>query len=134
MSKLAEEMQLTHVPTMDLGTMRALARYSWPGNVRELRNVVERALMLSDGDHLAISLPAADAGSADWSYQLRFNPDRSLHDVTDEVIEWLCVEGLRRTGGSKKKAASLLGISRDSLYRYMKRFGIERDSEDDADN
>ncbi len=134
MSKLAEEMQLTHVPPLDFGSMRALAQYSWPGNVRELRNVVERALMLSDGDYLAVSLPAADAASSDWSYQLRFGPNRTLHDVTDEIIQWLCIEGLRRTGGSKKKAASLLGISRDSLYRYMKRFGIERDNDDDPDS
>ncbi|MBI4965951.1 MAG: sigma 54-interacting transcriptional regulator [Desulfomonile tiedjei] len=134
MSKLAEEMQLTHVPTIDLGSMRSLTQYTWPGNVRELRNVVERALMLSDGEYLTISLPAAGANSSDWSYHLRFQSNRTLHDMTDEVIQWLCVEGLRRTGGSKKKAASLLGISRDSLYRYMKRFGIEREGEDDMDN
>lgn len=134
MSKLAEEMQLTHIPTIELGSMRELARYGWPGNVRELRNVVERALMLSDGDHIAISLPSGDEGSSDWSYQLRFHPNRTLHDVTDEVIQWLCVEGLRRTAGSKKKAAALIGISRDSLYRYMKRFGLEQNSGDDADD
>ena len=134
MSKLAEEMQLTHVPNMDLGTMRSLAHYSWPGNVREMRNVLERAIMLSDGDNLSVSLPASDSGSADWSYELRFQPNRTLHDVTDEVIRWLCVEGLRRTGGSKKKAASLLGISRDSLYRYMKRFGMDRNGENDDDD
>jgi DNA-binding NtrC family response regulator len=48
-----------------------------------------------------------------------------LHDVTDEVIKSLCLEALRRCEGNKRCAAPVVGISRDSLYRHMKRFGIE---------
>ena len=51
--------------------------------------------------------------------------ERTLHDVTDEVIKSLCLEALRRCEGNRRCAARVLGISRDSLYRYMKRFGIE---------
>ena len=49
---------------------------------------------------------------------------RTLHDVTDEVIKSLVLEALRRCEGNRRRAARMLGIARDSLYRHMKRFGI----------
>ena len=53
--------------------------------------------------------------------------ERTLHDVTDEVIKALCLEALRRCEGNKRHAARVLGIARDSLYRHLKRLGIEDD-------
>ena len=55
--------------------------------------------------------------------------DRTLHDVTDEVIKSLCSGALRRCEGNKGWAARVLGISRDSLYRHIKRFGIEGENQ-----
>ena len=54
MSRLAVELQLTHLPYVDPAFAIALTRYDWPGNVRELRNALERALMLSDGHELEL--------------------------------------------------------------------------------
>jgi DNA-binding NtrC family response regulator len=54
--------------------------------------------------------------------------ERTLHDVTDEVIKSLVLEALRRCEGNKRCAARKLGIARDSLYRYMTRFGIESEN------
>jgi transcriptional regulator of acetoin/glycerol metabolism len=48
--------------------------------------------------------------------------------VTDDVIKALCLEALRRCQGNKRHAARVLGIARDSLYRHLKRFGIEDDN------
>jgi DNA-binding NtrC family response regulator len=129
MSGLAKELQIASLPSIDPASITALARYHWPGNVRELRNVIERALILCDGKKLNVLLPSVDANHEVWSHISTF-PDleRTLHDVTDEVIESLCLEALRRCDGNKRCAARVLGIARDSLYRHMKRFGIGGDN------
>jgi PAS domain S-box-containing protein len=124
MTPLASEMQLTELPVIDPSALKSLSRYPWPGNVRELRNVLERALMLWDRGRFELSIPMLDTARQDWSYQLDFPSERSLDDVTDEMTELMCKEALRRCRGRRKDAAQLLGISRNSLYRYMKRFGI----------
>ncbi len=129
MSDISKELQLTHIPPIDPASRLALTGYDWPGNVRELRNVLERSLMLSEGESLRLSLPALTASAQGWSVTSTFPiAGRSLHNVTDKVIESLCVEAMRRAGGNRRKAARLLGISRDSLYRYLKRFDLERES------
>ncbi|MDQ7785385.1 MAG: sigma 54-interacting transcriptional regulator [Desulfomonilaceae bacterium] len=127
MSQLAHDLQLTSLPTITPAALSALSGYTWPGNVRELRNVLERSLMLSHGNNLNLVLPSFDAGQQeDWSHVSNFpEPERTLHDVTDEVIKSLCLEALRRCEGNKRCAARMLGIARDSLYRHLKRFGIE---------
>jgi DNA-binding NtrC family response regulator len=90
--------------------------------------VIERSLMLSDGKNLNVSLPSTYASHQSWSHVSSFPLDeRTLHDVTDEVIKSLCLEALRRCDGNKRCAARVLGIARESLYRHMKRFGIEGD-------
>ncbi len=81
--------------------------------------------MLSDGHSLSLTLPSGKASSEDWSHVCSFPlQERTLHDVTDEVIKSLVLEALRRCEGNRRCAARMLGIARDSLYRHMKRFGI----------
>jgi PAS domain S-box-containing protein len=124
MSMLAADLQLTSLPAIDPASVITLSGYDWPGNVRELRNVLERSLMLSRGQNLNVELPSIDASHQGWSHVFSFPEDeRTLHDVTDEVIKSLCLEALRRCEGNKRCAARLLGIARESLYRHMKRFG-----------
>lgn len=128
MSRLAKELQLTSLPAIDPASVNALSGYDWPGNVRELRNVIERSLILSDGEHLKVDLPMSAASKQDWSHVSSFPAhERTLHDVTDEVIKSLCLEALRRCDGNRRCAARVLGIARDSLYRHIKRFGIDGD-------
>jgi DNA-binding NtrC family response regulator len=91
--------------------------------------VIERSLMLSDGSNLCVALPSIDASHQSWSHVSSLpEHERTLHDVTDEVIKSLCLEALRRCDGNRRCAARVLGIARDSLYRHMKRFGIEGDN------
>ncbi|MFC1836110.1 sigma 54-interacting transcriptional regulator, partial [Thermodesulfobacteriota bacterium] len=125
MSRLAEELPLIDLPVVGPASFVALSSYHWPGNVRELRNVIERALILSDGKKLNILPPSADVNQEVWSHVSTFPENRrTLHDVTDDVIESLCIEALRRCDGNRRMAARTLGIARDSLYRHMRRFGI----------
>lgn len=124
---LAAELQMPRVPTLDTGVTKRLTRYLWPGNVRELRNVVERALILWDGQHFDVMLPGTDTLRETCAGEAEVRAGRTLKEVTDEVTRSMCVEALRVSGGNKKDAAKLLGIARDSLYRYMKQLGIVSD-------
>jgi DNA-binding NtrC family response regulator len=99
--------------------MRALAAYDWPGNVRELENALTHAAVLSRGpvltaDVLSIGGPASGAGGLPEN-----RPGNSL-----DAAEYAHVERvLRQTGGNKRQAARLLGISRPRLDRILSRRG-----------
>ena len=94
-------------------SMHALQRYSWPGNVRELRNVIERALLLTDAVEIA---PA----------HLRFEDGvtaapaaaETLADIERAHIERI----LAMEGGHVERAAARLGIPRSSLYQRLKKY------------
>jgi DNA-binding NtrC family response regulator len=108
----------------------AFRRYDWPGNVRELRNVIERALILEDGDAITMKyIPRAvdegsrissnnSQGSAGISARFRLPSEGvALEDVEMSLVR----QAIERSGGNQTKAADLLGISRDQLrYRLKK--------------
>jgi PAS domain S-box-containing protein len=125
LARLLKEMQLHASPTIDPQAMNALMNYEWPGNVRELRNVLERALMLWRGGPLDIASLKLPARGVDWSHTVRFPKTRSLYEITEDVTKALVTEALRRTGGSKLKAAATLGISRYTLFRLLKGYGLD---------
>jgi PAS domain S-box-containing protein len=129
MARLAAEMHLTEIPVIDSVAMESLSQYHWPGNVRELRNVLERALMLSEESRLDVSLPLLAHGTEEWSHKVVFPEGRGLHDVTDRLIRSLCLEALRRCRGNRKEAAEMLQVSRTAFYRYMKRLEISGEIE-----
>jgi PAS domain S-box-containing protein len=130
LSRLASEMQLSSVPVLDMATLNALSNYDWPGNVREFRNVLERALITSDGKRFDVMLPSGvrmeDAGSINVEFY-----GRTLREVTEEITRHMCVDALRRSNGNKREAAKLLGIARDSLYRHLRQFGMLSGAEGD---
>jgi two-component system, NtrC family, response regulator AtoC len=100
---------------------QVLQRYGWPGNVRELRNVVERAMLLSDGERLEArdfaSLSTA-AGSGD---EIELPPN----GVDLEQLERsLVIQALRRAGGNQTRAAGLLGLNRDQIRYRIDKFGL----------
>jgi DNA-binding NtrC family response regulator len=94
-----------------------LQAYRWPGNIRELRNVLERALLLTEGNvlrppALLFDAPPPEAGGGD---------DLTLSEVEQRHIERL----LREERGHVVRAAARLGIPRSSLYQKIKKYGIE---------
>jgi PAS domain S-box-containing protein len=101
--------------------MRALLEYSWPGNVRELENAVERARICSRGEVIEESALPAEIRGGKGSSHRRAAP---AGDSTGEGEEERVREALSRSRGSREEAAALLGISRVTLWRKMKRFGV----------
>ena len=91
----------------------ALARRSWPGNVRELKNEISRLCVLSDGDLSDPSLVSVPA-------TLGAAPTPSTVVPLAELERTAILHALEQTGGDKRKAAELLGISRAKIYQRLK--------------
>lgn len=126
---LAANIGLDEIPQIDPMAMNALVGYDWPGNVRELRNVLERAFILCDEktiklNDLALHNKRGPAPNEDWSLMIKFPNDQSLNDATRDFKRSLIEEALRRTGGKRKRAAEMLGISPDALKHYMQIFDL----------
>lgn len=129
LEQLCRELQIHKMPVVDSATIHTLKQYDWPGNVRELRNVLERALMLSGGKNIDLSQSqlecVADRLPSGEFFTISFPESGTLQDATDQLTKAFCVEALKRSGGNKKTAARILGISRDTLYRHLQKFGLD---------
>src|SRR5438876_9115083 len=100
----------------DAAAMQALLAHPWPGNVRELDHVVERAVLMAQGN----GLTAADLGLKAG----REGPGR-LDDMSlEEVESFLIQKALARFEGNVSRAADALGLSRSALYRRLERYGL----------
>jgi len=100
--------------------MTAMKHYQWPGNVRELRNAIEHAVVLGSTETILLEdLPASVTSRR--SAAGVFTDSTALRDAEREHI--LAV--LEQSDGNKKRAAQLLGISRDTLYRKLREYGDE---------
>jgi two-component system response regulator AtoC len=99
--------------------------YGWPGNVRELKNVIERAMILGEGDSLLLEhLPMDIVHGNQEQIMAGFNlPEEGIS--MEKLEESLVRKALVMTRGNQTKSATLLGISRDSLRHRMQKFGIE---------
>jgi len=107
--------------------LRALEAHSWPGNIRELRNVIERAVALSDGPSIQIEdLPDTfrDPGPT-ITLKLEPPPSQStLAAFKDEVERAQITAALVRSGNNRLRAAAELGISRMTLYKKLHKLGL----------
>ncbi len=108
----------------DNAAIRALMSLPWRGNIRELDNVLERAMILGNGEWITINeIPNAEK----WedSHSTYAGP----HDLTDALraYEKMHIENvLKETDGNRAVAAKMLGLSRSSLYRKLDSLGISR--------
>jgi DNA-binding NtrC family response regulator len=101
---------------------RALIEHVWPGNVRELEHVVERALLLAQGD--AIEPEDLMLGSGRGNGRGSGQPH--LEEMTlEEVERHLVQRALCRSNGQVSEAARALGLSRSALYRRLQQFGLK---------
>ena len=105
------------------GAYSVLQRYGWPGNVRELRNVVERAMLLSDGDRLEARDFAALTAAPNTEDEFEL-PAKGID--FEQLERSLVVQALRRCGGNQTRAAALLGLNRDQIRYRIEKFGLPR--------
>ena len=100
--------------------MAILLAHTWPGNVRELRNVLERALVVSEGPVLEarhLGLVLQDGASAPMPEH-----PASLEEIERQYIASV----LRQTAGNVTHAARILDIDRVTLYAKIRKYGLKR--------
>lgn len=102
--------------------IQILQQYSWPGNVRELKNIVERAFIIAKKDIITEKELPLELKESNL-YSLKNSPEESHSFISLEELEKRHIqEALEKTHWNIKKAAELLGISRFSLQRRIKKY------------
>ena len=116
--------------TLAASARDALKRYAWPGNVRELANVLERAVILMEGDvleaedlELTVAAPRPTAGATATAATGFALPAEGI--VIEDVERDLVKQALARTSGNKSQAARLLGLTRATLRYRIEKMGLE---------
>lgn len=106
-------------PYITTDAVAALRRMPFPGNIRELKNLVERTILIS-------GRPTLTASEFEQAAALTPSvPSAATAGNLDEMERAAVVDALRRCGGNLSRAAALLGISRQSLYRRIDKYGIQ---------
>ena len=101
--------------------IQKLKCHKWKGNIRELKNVVERSVILADGDSLDISTLPLEILQTDPSNDSQHN-SLSLSEIEKEHIKKI----LYLSKGNKTKSAEMLGIGLTTLYRKIEEYGLEK--------
>jgi len=106
--------------------MRLLRSWNWPGNVRELLAVVESAAIRSDGESIGVEHLAADIREAASGSAGILGEDR-YHAPEDQGAEREAIRSaLEATEHHREQAARMLGMSRTTLWRKIKEYGLDR--------
>lgn len=100
--------------------LEALNSYHWPGNVRELRNIILRCVLTADSQIDLKHLPANIIKPGLAQINITFKPGIALSEVEKTMI----IQTLKAVKGNKLRAASVLGISRRSLYNKLEEYEI----------
>ncbi len=102
---------------INAGSLDALNHYYWPGNVRELQHTIEKAVIMCDGDVLR---------SEDFYFRTGESSEEPNKEIINlEVLEKITIgKALRKHNGIYSKAAKDLGISRPTLYKKIKNYGL----------
>lgn len=123
--KFTESLNRQNIQGMSRAAMQHLLAYSWPGNVRELENVLERAVILAEGqfvepENLPESIREYQPDKADDFLSGTF----SIKEGKKKVEKRLIRKALERTKGNKSKAAEILEISYPSLLNKVKMYEL----------
>jgi DNA-binding NtrC family response regulator len=99
-----------------------LMNYDFPGNVRELENIIERGVALANGTSIELAhLPEDLKELSIKTFRKKEGKIPSLEEQEESYIKWV----LNESGGNKTLAAQVLGIDRVSLWRKLKKYGLE---------
>jgi len=119
----------TEVTGVEPAAMKMMMEYAWPGNVRELENLVERAVILCDGERITPDLLTDKVRSAPPQPVANLPAGQlSVKKTVRVVEEELIRRALAETGGNRTRASKLLEISHRTLLYKLKDYGIDADA------
>jgi two-component system NtrC family response regulator len=105
--------------TLREDAVRAIESYPWPGNVRELENCIKRAVIMTDGNQITVD----DIGLNREENEQEMSLD--LRQAREDAEKRIIITALGRADGNVLKAAEMLGVSRPTLYDFMRRYGLK---------
>ena len=109
--------------------MECLQKYPWPGNVRELENTIERGVLLSKGDFIDIDdLPPAIFHYCQNTKSSRYGSE-TLKEALAGPEQSIIRAALEANNWSRQETAKALDINRTTLYKKMKRYGLEDEAQ-----
>jgi len=113
------------IPELTSEDRAMLKAYHWPGNVRELKNVIERAMVLSNGEKLELTIPRAPRKPSDVSTSSDnpFSDKPTMDELQRRYVNYI----LKETGGKLSGlggASEIMGMKRTTLYTRMKKLGL----------
>ena len=104
--------------------LAVLEGYTWPGNIRELQNVVERAVLLGKGELISpADLPRELSGGSNVNFSRVGN--MTLKEALEEPERQIILDVLEANNWNRNATADSLGVNRTTLYKKMKRLGLE---------
>ncbi|HTN74214.1 MAG TPA: sigma-54 dependent transcriptional regulator [Pirellulaceae bacterium] len=106
--------------------LAAMQRYPWPGNVRELQNVVERAVLLGKGNLVRPEDLPTQLIAGQPVFSLSTSNGKSLKDSLADPERTIILETLKSVNWNRNATAEKLGINRTTLYKKMKRLGLDK--------
>jgi two-component system, NtrC family, response regulator AtoC len=107
---------------------KALLRHRWPGNVRELEHVIERAVIVAEGDGVTMEdLPPTFRDAEPSAHQADFVIPP--HHTLEEIEKLAILQTLEHTKGNKRKAATILGVYRPTLYSKLRKYSLMEPAE-----
>ena len=116
----------TSIRGIEAAATKVLLDYRWPGNVRELENVIERAVVLADGDRIRVDdLPERLREPVDPIQTMLDSGELSIKKTARFMEETLIRRALDKTGGNRTAAAKLLEISHRALLYKIKDYGLK---------
>ncbi|MHC4775503.1 MAG: AAA-type ATPase lid domain-containing protein, partial [Planctomycetota bacterium] len=111
------------IPTVSQPAMMRLVAYNWPGNVRELLNVVQKMVVMVEGDTIGARDVPQEIHVGDTEEALGVG---SLAGVGLDRLEKEAIrQTLAMTGGNREQTAQLLGIGERTLYRKLREYGLK---------
>jgi len=124
--KFAENLNLIDVKGVSKAAMQFLLTYSWPGNVRELENMMERAVILAEGEYIEPNnLPDDIFENSPRNVREFLTGVSTIKEGKKRVEEQLIRQALKKTEGNKSQAAQSLEISYPSLLNKIKEYMID---------
>jgi DNA-binding NtrC family response regulator len=103
--------------------LAAMLRYDWPGNVRELENLIQRMIILAEGDKIDVDVLPAEL------QEVREGAGKPLDMISPQSLEdveaYFIRKTLRETDGDRSLTAELLGINKSTLWRKMKKYQLD---------
>ena len=117
-----------NIKGLSSGAMALFMDYNWSGNIRELENVIQRGMVLTEGETIdadvAARMLSKEAGVEDMEMSLRSKTGRITEVAEKEMIK----DALVKTRWKKGETAMILNISRKSLYNKMKKYGLLKEA------